>query len=60
MVDCATIEIYSAERLYCGFEFEGILSQSRAFREVLAVLLLGETGTGKELMARCYSRAKQR
>lgn len=61
-----------AEQIRSVFDFENIIGRSRALREVLeqvrtvaptdsAVLLLGETGTGKELIARAiHNRSSRR
>ena len=66
--------LYLEEELRTAADFEGIIGQSAALRKVLqlvetvatsdsTVLLLGETGTGKELVARAIhdrSRRKDR
>src|ERR1700733_7944777 len=67
-------KLYLEDEIRCELDFEGIVGQSSALRHVLnlvetvapsdsTVLLLGETGTGKELIARAIhdrSRRKQR
>jgi formate hydrogenlyase transcriptional activator len=68
------LHLDSHEEIRCEDGFEGIVGQSSALRQVLrlieavatgdsTVLLLGETGTGKELIARAIhnrSRRKER
>jgi formate hydrogenlyase transcriptional activator len=67
-------KLYLEEEIRTAADFEGIIGQSAALRRVLqlvetvatsdsTVLLLGETGTGKELVARAIhdrSRRKER
>src|ERR1700730_7019658 len=67
-------KLYLEEEIRAAADFEGIVGQSSALRQVLqlvetvassdsTVLLLGETGTGKELIARAIherSRRKER
>jgi formate hydrogenlyase transcriptional activator len=67
-------KLYLEDEIRCEVDFEGIVGQSSALRHVLTlvetvapsdstVLLLGETGTGKELIARAIherSRRKER
>jgi len=67
-------KLYLEDEIRSEFNFEEIIGQSPALRQVLqmvetvansdsTVLLLGETGTGKELIARAvhnHSRRKQR
>src|SRR5258708_19762944 len=67
-------KLYLEDEIRGEMDFEGIVGQSSALRNVLnlvetvapsdsTVLLLGETGTGKELIARAIherSRRKQR
>lgn len=67
-------KLYLEDEIRTEFNFEEIIGQSPALRQVLqmvetvagsdsTVLLLGETGTGKELIARAvhnHSRRKQR
>jgi len=59
------------ERIASSWEFEGMLSRSRRMRDVFeicvrtaaadaTVLILGETGTGKELLARAFHRRSER
>ena len=64
-------ELYGSEEIRPGTDFAGIVGQSPALREVLqlvemvagtdsTVLLLGETGTGKELIARAIHERSRR
>ncbi|MGA2236325.1 MAG: sigma 54-interacting transcriptional regulator [Terriglobales bacterium] len=65
------MELYGSEEIRPGADFAGIVGQSPALREVLqlvemvagtdsTVLLLGETGTGKELIARAIHERSRR
>ena len=64
-------ELYVEEEIRSEANFEGIVGQSSALRQVLqlvetvatsdsTVLLLGETGTGKELIARALHQRSHR